>query len=84
MLQAHANFSEYVPFILVMLGLAEAGGAAPPLVHGVGASLVLARIAQAWGLGYGGPPISRRVGTISTGLIMLITSAVLLGQALPA
>jgi uncharacterized membrane protein YecN with MAPEG domain len=41
-IRAHANFAEYVPFAVLLLVLAELGGAWPVLLHGLGALLVVA------------------------------------------
>lgn len=48
--RVHGNFVEHVPFALLLLALAEAGGAAPSALHVAGATLVLARVLHAWGL----------------------------------
>lgn len=45
--RAHANFIEYAPFALILLGLLESLHAAPLLLHAVGASLLAGRIAHA-------------------------------------
>jgi uncharacterized membrane protein YecN with MAPEG domain len=49
-IRAHANFAEYVPFVVLMLILAEWGGAWPWLLHGLGALLVVARLSHGIGL----------------------------------
>ena len=49
-MRVHANFAEYVPICLLLLYLAEAGGAATLLVHGLGAALLAGRCAHAWGV----------------------------------
>ena len=49
-IRVHANFAEYVPFALVLMGLAESlllGGA---VLHAIGSVLLLGRIAHAYGL----------------------------------
>ena len=40
----HGNFSEYVPFTLLLMALAEMGGAWPWLIHGLGLALIAGRL----------------------------------------
>ncbi len=49
-IRAHANFAEYVPFSVLLLVLAELGGAWPLLLHGLGALLVVARLSHGIGI----------------------------------
>jgi hypothetical protein len=49
-MRAQANFAEYVPFALVLIGLAEAGGTPGWIIHPLGAALVAGRIAHGWGI----------------------------------
>ena len=46
----HGNAVENIPIVLVLLGLAEAGGSSPVLLHGIGIALTLGRLLHAWGL----------------------------------
>jgi uncharacterized membrane protein YecN with MAPEG domain len=48
--RAQANFSEYVPFALVLLALAEAGGTPGWVIHPLGAALLAGRIAHGAGI----------------------------------
>ncbi|RCS56980.1 MAPEG family protein [Parvibium lacunae] len=49
-IRAHANFSEYVPFALILLFLAENGGANAWFIHILGMMLVIARALHAYGV----------------------------------
>ncbi len=49
-MRAQANFAEYVPFALVLIALAEAGGTPGWIIHPLGAALVAGRAAHAWGI----------------------------------
>lgn len=49
-IRAHANFIEYVPFVLVLLGFAALRGAPGGWVEGAAWALVLARGLHAFGL----------------------------------
>ncbi|QXQ07885.1 MAPEG family protein [Sphingosinicellaceae bacterium] len=82
-IRAQANFVEYVPFILILMGMIEANIAAtsvgvdhgPNVTLGVlGIGLVLCRIAHAWGMARPAPNPGRMVGTSGTFLILIVTS----------
>ena len=82
-IRAQANFVEYVPFILILMGMIEANIAAasagtehgPNVTLGVlGIALVLCRIAHAWGMGRPAPNPGRMVGTSGTLIILIVTS----------
>lgn len=49
-MRAQANFFEYVPFALLLLALAEAGGAPGWIIHPLGAALLAGRLAHGWGI----------------------------------
>lgn len=48
--RAHGNFVETVPLVLILLYLVEQTGASPAVIHGFGASFVIARVAHAQGM----------------------------------
>ncbi len=50
-IRVHANFGEYVPFCVILLGLLEADGAPALVLHGFGATLLLSRVLHRVGLG---------------------------------
>jgi uncharacterized membrane protein YecN with MAPEG domain len=49
-IRSHANFAEYVPLILILVGLLEAGGASPFTIHALLLPLVIARIMHPIGM----------------------------------
>ena len=49
-IRAHGNFAEYVPFALLLMGMAELGGTGKLIVIFMGAALVLARISHAYNI----------------------------------
>jgi uncharacterized protein len=49
-IRRHGNFIEWVPFVLVLMILAEAQGANATLLYAAGALLLLGRIAHPFGL----------------------------------
>jgi uncharacterized membrane protein YecN with MAPEG domain len=48
--RVHGNFAEFVPTALLLMLMAELEGAPPFVLHALGGSLVLARVAHAAGL----------------------------------
>jgi hypothetical protein len=49
-IRRHANFTESVPFALILLGFLELNGASTGLLHGLGIALVASRIVHPLGL----------------------------------
>jgi uncharacterized membrane protein YecN with MAPEG domain len=85
-IRAHANFAEYVPLIVVLVALLEAGGAPRAEVHALLAPLVIARAMHPVGMvaGEGAPQqyLFRGVGATVTVLVMVAASVLLLARAL--
>ena len=76
-IRAHANFIEQAPLALLLIVLTEITGTPASLVHALGAVLVIARLANAWGLSHSlGPTMPRQAGAGLTTLV--ITAASLL------
>jgi uncharacterized membrane protein YecN with MAPEG domain len=82
-IRRHANWAEHVPFALLLFALLELNGASRGLLHGLGASLLAARIAHPIGLHATeiGRPL-RGVGALGTLLVTLVAIVALLGQTL--
>ena len=76
-MRAHANFVEYTPFFLILLGLIELSQGSKTWLWGVAIVFVLARLAHPFGMDRAAPNKLRIVG-------MLVTWAVLLGLAVYA
>jgi uncharacterized membrane protein YecN with MAPEG domain len=74
-MRAHANFVEYTPFVLLLIGLVEFNIGSAGWLWGVSAAYLLGRIAHA--LGMDGMPAGRAIGTA-------VTFAALLGLSLYA
>ena len=49
-IRAHGNFAEHTPLALLLVGFVETFGYRFPVVNGLGAALLVARILSAWGL----------------------------------
>lgn len=52
-IRVHGNFIETVPIVLILILVAELGGAPFWAIHGLGAAMVGARVSHAIGLGSG-------------------------------
>jgi uncharacterized membrane protein YecN with MAPEG domain len=71
--RVHANFVEYVPLALLLMGLAEANGAPAAGLHAAGAVLLASRVLHAWGLSkVSGRSFGRFYGTAGTWLTLLL------------
>jgi uncharacterized protein len=82
-IRRHANFTEAVPIVLIMLGALELNGASRGLLHGLGAALVVARIAHPFGLHHENmrKPL-RAIGALGTTLITIIAAVALIWEYL--
>ena len=74
-MRRHANFIEFVPLALILIGLLEMNGAPATAIHALGGGLVVVRAAHAFGLkadtvaGAG-----RTIGAAGSTLIILVAS----------
>lgn len=75
-IRAHANFAEYVPIALILLALAEAGGAWWWLLHAIGAALLAGRIIHAANISSLAERIPLRVAGMSLTLTAISAGAV--------
>jgi len=81
--RVHGNFAEYVPLFLVLMLLAELGGATAWLLHALGVAFLMSRIAHAYGLSRsGGTSPGRFYGTLFTWVMLLAVSVLNLWLAL--
>ncbi len=71
-MRAHANFAEYVPIALILLGLIESG--APTLTLILAIMLVLGRLAHPVGMTMPAPNVFRLAGIVLTWLVILIAA----------
>jgi uncharacterized membrane protein YecN with MAPEG domain len=78
-IRAHANFAEQVPLALLLLVLVDGFGVGAPIVHALGATLVIARLANALGLSRSlGPTPPRQAGAALTLLVIVAASLLIL------
>ena len=70
-IRAQGNFIEYVPAALLLVAVAELGGAPALALHAAGIVLVVARLLHAWALSRGTEPsFGRLVGTLGTWIVI--------------
>lgn len=70
-MRAHANFTEYTPFVLILLGLVELARGSSLWLWAAGGVYLLARIAHAFGMDAEYPSRARMFGTIVTFLTLI-------------
>ncbi len=76
--RAHANFLEYVPFALLLMGLAELNAASATFMHAVGATLLLARTVHYLTLIQQPVAVTRPLSMLATMAVFLATSGFLI------
>ena len=52
LIRGHANFAEYVPLILLLMGLLELGHTSKYLLHAAGITLLVARLLHGYALSF--------------------------------
>jgi uncharacterized membrane protein YecN with MAPEG domain len=82
-MRGQANFTEYVPFALIVMTLAAMTGLPGFLLHVMGVLLTAGRVLHGWHFAHDGAPSwMRGIGAGLTMLVILFGCAVLFGQAL--
>jgi len=82
--RAFGNATEYVPGGLIAIAVLAMAGAAPLVVHAVGLTLLVGRVAHAVGLSrHGGSSILRSAGVIATWLAYILGGVALVFYAIP-
>jgi uncharacterized protein len=71
----HAHFAEYVPLSLVLLALLELANEGRPVMIGLAAALVLARLMIVFGMGRPAPNLLRAGGNVVQLLMILVAAA---------
>lgn len=74
-MRTHSNFVEYVPLLLVLMGLLELGGGNGKVLMIFGVVLVLARISHAVGMARPAPSAFRAIGALGTFMLLLLGAA---------
>lgn len=73
-IRGHANFSEYVPLILILIGFLEASGTTPWVIHSLGASLLLGRLLHGYAFAFTEKSVLGRSGGIVLTLLALLAA----------
>ena len=76
--RAHGNFAEYIPLILILMGLLEYLGSSALFLHAMGALLLIARLAHAYCLCIKYVSILRLAGATLTYAILFLSAFTLL------
>ena len=77
--RVHGNFSEYVPFTLLLMFMAESAGTNSYIIHVLGIILVIGRLFHAKGLGRTmGVSKGRTVGMVMTFSALLVAAVLCL------
>lgn len=81
-IRAHGNAVENVPFILFGLGLLAYLGFHDYWLHGIGVTLIIARVLQAIGLKDASSPLppTRLAGNVMTLLLYVLMAGLLVGK----
>ena len=83
--RAHANFTEYVPLALILIGLIEMQGGSANTLHSLGIGLTAGRVLHGYGLsGKAGMTVPRATGYTITIAVTLISAALLIKSYLDA
>lgn len=79
-IRVQGNFSEYAPLALILLAFVEMQQAAPPLLHGLGLSLLIGRTIHAYGVSQEQEDYRLRVtGMILTFAALVVSGVFLIG-----
>ena len=74
-MRRHANFIEFVPLALILIGLLELDGVGSTAIHALGAGLVFARVCHAVGFRTDDSlKALRPIGAIGSTLVLVISS----------
>jgi uncharacterized membrane protein YecN with MAPEG domain len=85
-MRAQANFVEYTPFVLVLIGALECSGYAATWLWVVGVVYMIGRLAHGLGMDGGAFGIGRMIGTLTSMLTLLGLSgyAIYVASVMPA
>ncbi|MDD3764064.1 MAG: MAPEG family protein [Nevskiales bacterium] len=80
-IRGHANFAEYVPLILLMIGMLELGGMRAWVLHLLGATLLVARVLHGVALSFTDKwKFGRFYGTLLTFILLLVGALLTIWQ----
>lgn len=76
--RVHANFAEYVPFTIILIGILEIQSYSLWMIHGLSIALIIARISHAYGLSQANENFKFRIFGTATTLNIMATCAILI------
>jgi uncharacterized membrane protein YecN with MAPEG domain len=76
-IRGHANFAEYVPLILVLMGFLEASGMSRAVIHALGIPLLAGRILHGYTFGFTEKFVFGRTAGVTLTLLVLLASGLL-------
>lgn len=71
-MRAHANFTEYAPFVLILMGLIELSRGPSVWLWAIGAAFVVARLAHPIGMRLSGRNLPRAGGALLTWAVLAL------------
>lgn len=71
-IRGHANFAEYVPIILILMGFLEAAGTQAWVIHSLGGALLLGRVLHGYAFAFSENSAVGRSGGIVLTLLALL------------
>lgn len=84
-IRAHGNFAEYVPLIIIMIGILELSHLPEIILHVLGITLLIARLLHAYALSFRASfKFGRFWGTTLTFLLLLVCGLLCIYQSLSA
>lgn len=84
-IRAHGNFAEYVPFILLMIGMLELGHFPGYALHALGLTLLIARLLHGYALSFSESfKFGRFWGTALTFLLLAVCAVLCIYQGFRA
>ena len=75
--RAHANLADYVPLVLVLMGLLELSGTASWILHAIGASLLVGRLLHGYAFSFTDKFVFGRSAGIALTFVALLASGIL-------
>jgi uncharacterized protein len=80
-IRRHGNFVEYVPLALILMALAEAGGATSTWLHIIGGVLLVSRLIHPFGIKHNDASAPARIiGAAGTQISMFMAAAIITWQ----
>lgn len=82
-IRVHGNATETLPIALLLMLVLELGGGSPTLLHVSGTTLLIGRLAHAWGLSRSsGASIGRQLGSLTWMAVVVVLALTILTRSL--